>query len=73
MVSLSLKGLTNIATIGLFMNIYEQCILVLDEEPCKMQVLKQKKRLMMIIIIIIIILIIVDYWGHLSVMFFGKG
>ena len=55
------------------MNIYDQCILVLDKEPCKMQVLKQKKLLITIIIIIIIIIKIVDYWEHLSATFFGKG
>ena len=31
LVSLSLKRLRNISTVGLFMNIYEPCILVLDE------------------------------------------
>ena len=40
LVSLSIKGLRNISTIGLLMNIYEPYILVLDEEPCKMEVLK---------------------------------
>ena len=40
LVSLSLKRLRNISTIGLFMNIYEPSILVLDEEPCKTEVLK---------------------------------
>ena len=50
MVSLSLKRLINISTIRLVMNVYEPCILVLDEEPCKMEVL-QWKWLMMIIII----------------------
>ena len=40
LVSLSIKGLRNISTIGLLMNIYEPYILVLDKEPCKMEVLK---------------------------------
>ena len=40
LVLLSLKKVKNISAIGLFMNIYEACILVLDEEPFKMEVLK---------------------------------
>ena len=41
------------------MNIYEPYILVLDKEPCKIEVLKWSKWL--IIIIIIIIIIITNY------------
>ena len=40
LVSFSIKVLSYISTIGLLMNIYETYILVLDEEPCKMEVLK---------------------------------
>ena len=40
LVSMSIKGLRNISTIGLFMNIYKVYILILDEEPCKIEVLK---------------------------------
>ena len=40
LVSISIKRLRNISTIRLFMNIYEAYILILDEEPCKMEVLK---------------------------------
>ena len=40
LVSMSIKGLRKITTIGLFMNIYEPYILILDEEPCKMEMLK---------------------------------
>ena len=44
-----MQGLRNISTIGLFMNIYEPRILVLDKEPCKMKVLKWNKWLVIII------------------------
>ena len=40
LVLLSIKGLRNISTIGLLMNIYEPYILVLDEELYKREVLK---------------------------------
>ena len=43
LVSLSIKWLRNISTIGLLMNIYEPYILVLGEEPCKMEALKLDK------------------------------
>ena len=45
-----LQGLRNISTTGLFMNIYEPRILVLDKEACKMKVLKWNKWLVIIII-----------------------
>ena len=44
LLSLSLKRSRNNSISGLFMNIYESCILVLDEEQCKMEVLKRNKR-----------------------------
>ena len=40
------------------MNIDETCILVLDEESCKMEVLKWNKWLIIIIVVIIMIVII---------------
>ena len=45
LVSMSIKGLRNISTIRLFMNIYEPYILSLDKEPCKVEVLKWNKWL----------------------------
>ena len=63
-VSLSLKRLRNISTIGLFMNIYEPCILVLHKKPCKLEVLKWNKWLIIIIIIIIIIITIIIASGY---------
>ena len=41
------------------MNIDETCILVLDEESCKMEVLKWNKWLIIIIVVIIMIVIII--------------
>ena len=41
------------------MNIYETYILVLDEEPCKMEVLKWNKWITKVVIIIITIIIII--------------
>ena len=41
------------------MNIDETCILVLDEELCKMEVLKWNKWLIIIIVVIIMIVIII--------------
>ena len=50
----------------LLMNVYEPYILVLDEGPCKMDVLKWNKSIIMkvviIIIIIIILIIIIIKW-----------
>ena len=40
LISISIKRLRNILNIELFMNIYEPYILILDKEPCKMEVLK---------------------------------
>ena len=45
-----MQGLRSISTIGLFMNIYEPRILVLDKEACKMKVLKWNKWLVITII-----------------------
>ena len=41
------------------MNIDETCILVLDEESCKMEVLKWNKWLIIIVVVIIMIVIII--------------
>ena len=47
----------------LLMNVYEPYILVLDEGPCKMDVLKWNKSIIMkVVIIIIIIIIIIIKW-----------
>ena len=52
LVSMSIKSLRNISTIGLFMNIYEPYVVILDQDPRKMEVLKWNKWLLLLIIVI---------------------